>query len=184
MHQPIDRGEQGMEKASKSAPGDQTQSRRGFGYAVIYGLGALIGAALAIPTALYLFLPPKTRQQQSWVEAGDIDQLQPGTPQEMTFRRLHVDGWKIYSEKGTAWVVKTADGKILAFSPVCTHLGCAYHWDAGKSDFLCPCHGSEFALDGTVLAGPAPRPLDRFEIKVENARLWLGPVRQGGETAS
>jgi len=173
-----------MEKNSKPAPVDQMQSRRGFGYAVIYGLGALIGAALAVPAALYLFLPPKTRKQQSWVEAGDLRQLQAGVPQEMTFRRIHADGWKIYSEKGTAWVVKTADGNVLAFAPACTHLGCAYHWDTVKSEFLCPCHGSEFALDGTVLSGPAPRPLDRFEVKVENARLWLGPVRQAGETSS
>lgn len=173
-----------MENSSETTPEVETQTRRGFGYAVIYGLGALIGAALAIPAALYLFLPPKTGKQESWVEAGDISQLKPGTPDEMTFRRLHTDGWKIYSEKDTAWVVKTADGKILAFSPVCTHLGCAYHWDAGKSEFLCPCHGSEFALDGTVLSGPAPRPLDRFEIKIENARLWLGPVHQSDETKS
>jgi menaquinol-cytochrome c reductase iron-sulfur subunit len=173
-----------MENSSETTPADRTQTRRGFGYAVIYGLGALIGAALAIPAAIYVFLPPKTRQQQSWVEAGNVSQIQPGAPQEMTFRRIHTDGWKIYSEKGTAWVVKMADGKVLAFAPACTHLGCAYHWDAAKSNFLCPCHGSEFALDGTVLSGPAPRPLDRFEIKVENARLWLGPVHQAGETPS
>jgi menaquinol-cytochrome c reductase iron-sulfur subunit len=173
-----------MEKSSEATAGEQKPSRRGFGYAVIYGLGALIGAALAIPAALYLFLPPKTGKQQSWVEAGDLSQLPPGAPEEMTFRRIHTDGWKIYSEKGTAWVVKTADGKVLAFSPTCTHLGCAYHWDAGKSEFLCPCHGSEFSIDGKVLSGPAPRPLDRFEIKIENARLWLGPVHHGGETSS
>jgi menaquinol-cytochrome c reductase iron-sulfur subunit len=163
---------------------NQRPTRRGFGYAVIYGLGALIGAALAVPAAIYLLIPPKTGKKESWVEAGDLSQLKPGTPEEMTFRRTHIDGWKIYSEKGTAWVVKTADGKVLALSPTCTHLGCAYHWDTGKSDFVCPCHGSEFALDGTVLSGPAPRPLDRFEIKIENARLWLGPVHQSNETRS
>ena len=114
-----------MEKSSETAPGAEKPSRRGFGYAVIYGLGALMGAALAIPGALYLFLPPKTRKPQPWVEAGDLSQLAPGVPQEMTFRRLHDDGWKIYSEKGTAWVVKTAEGKVLAFAPACTHLGCA-----------------------------------------------------------
>ena len=173
-----------MENSSETTPESQTQTRRGFGYAVIYGLGALIGAALAVPAALYLLLPPKTRKQDSWVEAGDLSQLQPGTPQEMTFRRTHTDGWKIYSEKGTAWVVKTASGEIRAYSPTCTHLGCAYHWDTGKADFVCPCHASEFALDGTVLSGPAPRPLDRFETKVENARLWLGPVHQSDETSS
>jgi menaquinol-cytochrome c reductase iron-sulfur subunit len=172
-----------MEKGSDTAPGPELPSRRSFGYAVIYALGALIGAALSIPAALYLFLPPRMRKQQPWVEAGDLNQLVPGVPQEMTFRRLHSDGWKIDSEKGTAWVVKTAEGKVLAFAPACTHLGCAYHWDTDKSEFLCPCHGSVFALDGSVVSGPAPRPLDRFEIKVENARLWLGPVHQAGETS-
>jgi menaquinol-cytochrome c reductase iron-sulfur subunit len=173
-----------MENRSEAVPGDQTSTRRGFVYAVIYGLGALMSAALAIPAALYLLLPPKTRKQQAWVEAGDLSQLQPGVPQEMTFRRIHADGWKIYSEKGTAWVVKTAGGDVIAFSPVCTHLGCAYHWDTQKSEFVCPCHGSDFAIDGRVLSGPAPRPLDRFETKIENARLWLGPVHQDGETSS
>ena len=159
-------------------------TRRGFAYAVIYGLGALMGAALAIPSALYLFLPPKRRKEQSWVEAGELSQLQPGVPQEMSFRRIHTDGWKIYSEKGTAWVVKTSDGKVVAFSPICTHLGCAYHWEEKKGEFVCPCHGSDFAIDGKVLSGPAPRPLDRFEVKVENSRIWLGPVHQSAETES
>ena len=179
-----EREEQGMENTSELSPDGQTQTRRGFGYAVIYGLGALIGAALALPAAIYLLIPSKTKKQQAWVEAGDLGQLEAGTPEEMSFRRTHTDGWKIYSEKGTAWVVKSATGDIVAFSPICTHLGCAYHWDAIKSDFLCPCHGSEFALDGSVLSGPAPRPLDRFETKVENARLWLGPVHRSDETKS
>ena len=173
-----------MENRNEPAPAEETPSRRSFGYAIIYGLGALISAALAVPATLYLLVPPKTRKEQSWVEAGDISQLPPGAPEEMTFRRVHTDGWKIYSEKGTAWVVKTAEGKVMAFSPACTHLGCAYHWDAGKSEFHCPCHESRFSMDGTVLSGPAPRPLDRFEVKVENAHLWLGPVRESSETSS
>jgi hypothetical protein len=91
--------EQKLENSKEMLPESQTQTRRGFGYAVIYGLGALIGAALALPAALYLLLPPKTRKQDAWVEAGDLSQLQPGTPQEMTFRRMHTDGWKIQRER-------------------------------------------------------------------------------------
>jgi menaquinol-cytochrome c reductase iron-sulfur subunit len=98
-------------------------------------------------------------------------------PVEITFRRNRVDGWKITSEKSTAWVVKHEDNSLVAFGPICTHLGCAYHWDESKSEFLCPCHTSLFSIDGQVMSGPAPRPLDRYETKVEGKKLWLGPLQ-------
>ena len=99
-------------------------------------------------------------------------------PVEMSFRRNRVDGWKVISEKSTAWVVKQADNQVVAFGPQCTHLGCAYHWEEGKNEFLCPCHTSLFAIDGKVVAGPAPRPLDRYETKVEGNKLLLGELQQ------
>jgi len=89
-----------------------------------------------------------------------------------------VDGWKVTSEQETAWVVKFSDQKIVAFGPQCTHLGCAYHWDERKSEFLCPCHSSVFAADGKVVSGPAPRPLDQFDVKIENGKLLLGALRE------
>ena len=99
----------------------------------------------------------------------------------MAFRRNRMDGWKVISEKGTAWVVKQADNSIVAFGPQCTHLGCAYHWEEGKSDFLCPCHSSVFGIDGKVVSGPAPRPLDRFDTQVKGSKLLLGKLRQSKE---
>jgi menaquinol-cytochrome c reductase iron-sulfur subunit len=112
------------------------------------------------------------------VDAGDITRFQLKTPVELVFRKNLVDGWKISSEKQTAWAVKLPDQKIVAFGPQCTHLGCAYHWDEAKSEFLCPCHSSVFSVDGAVISGPAPRPLDRFETKVENGKLLLGALHE------
>jgi len=158
-------------------------TRRGFYVSVIYGLWGLIGAALSIPAAVYLLFPPRLRKAPEFVEAGDVSQLEPRVPVEMVFRQNRVDGWKIVSEKTTAWVVKLADNKVVAYGPQCTHLGCAYHWDENRSEFLCPCHTSVFSVEGKVVSGPAPRALDRYETKVENGKLLLGTLHESKEKA-
>jgi menaquinol-cytochrome c reductase iron-sulfur subunit len=155
-------------------PGSEIPRRR-FYLTFIYGLWSSIAAALAAPALLYLFLPPKVRRESEWIEAGDITTLQPKIPVEMVFRKNRVDGWKISSEKQTAWVVKLPD-QIVAFGPQCTHLGCAYHWDEAKSEFICPCHNSVFAANGVVTSGPAPRPLDRYDVKIDGGKLLVGAL--------
>lgn len=157
------------------------ETRRSFYVGAIYGMGALISAALAVPALLYLLIPPKMRRQSDWVEAGDLTQVPAGTPVEMTYRRMRVDGWKVTSEQDTVWVVKSAQNQVTAFSPACTHLGCAYHWDDSRKEFICPCHNSIFAIDGKVLGGPAPRPLDRYETRIQGNTLLLGALRPSTE---
>ncbi len=166
-----------MEQAPELDAAPQTTRRR-FYLTFIYGLWGLIGTALAAPALVYLLLPPKTRRATEWAEAGDIVKLQPRIPVEVVFRKNRVDGWKVSSEKETAWVVKLSDQKIVAFGPHCTHLGCAYHWEENTSEFLCPCHSSVFSVEGAVISGPAPRPLDRYETRIENGKLLVGAVQQ------
>lgn len=156
----------------------QTTSRRGFYTAMINGLSALMGAALAIPAAAYLLIKPNVKKRSDWVDATDLSTLQVGEPQEVVFRRSRVDGWRVLNEKSTAWVVKFDPQNVVAYSPSCTHLGCAYHWDAASKNFLCPCHTSVFSIDGKVLAGPAPRPLDRFATRIDNGKLLISPTIQ------
>jgi menaquinol-cytochrome c reductase iron-sulfur subunit len=156
----------------------QETSRRTFHLAFIYGLWSVIGAALSIPAAIYLFIPPRARKQGEWVNAADVDRLQPGAPQEVVFRRNRQDGWKISSEKTSAWVVRTPANEVIAFSSQCTHLGCAFHWDERRKYFLCPCHTSTFSLDGQVTAGPAPRPLDRYQVKIDGSKVLIGPLQK------
>jgi menaquinol-cytochrome c reductase iron-sulfur subunit len=161
----------------------QETSRRGFYVVAIQGLGALIGAALAIPAAVYLLFKPAKQKEAQWIEAAQLSQLQPKKPEEVVFRRKRVDGWRTVNEKTTAWVVKMDDGSVVAFAPQCTHLACAYHWEAQQGQFLCPCHASIFSVDGKVISGPAPRPLDRYESKVENGKLLVGEIHESMEKA-
>ncbi|MBE0409197.1 MAG: Rieske (2Fe-2S) protein [Anaerolineales bacterium] len=78
--------------------------------------------------------------------------------------------------KGKFWLVRTSDNLVVAIYNVCTHLGCLYNWDNQTVRYRCPCHGSEFQLDGTYISGPAPRSLDRFVMHLVDA--------QGNEVAS
>lgn len=165
-----DNGKPSVESALES-PG-----RRRFHIVALNALGAALAALLGIPAVAYLFVPPKERKESQWADAGDIAAISANQPLEVAFRRNRIDGWKVVSEKLTAWVVKSADGKVTAFGPQCTHLGCAYHWDERGNRFVCPCHTSFFSIDGTVITGPAPRPLDRYQVRMEGNKLLIGEI--------
>ncbi|HPV76301.1 MAG TPA: Rieske (2Fe-2S) protein [Gemmatimonadaceae bacterium] len=62
---------------------------------------------------------------------------------------------------------RTADGAYVAVSTRCGHRGCQVEPAAAK--LVCPCHGSEYTLDGTILQGPTLRPLERYRVTVDGA---------------
>jgi Rieske Fe-S protein len=161
-----------------SGPENQGPTRRSFYMGAMCAIWGVIAGCLGGPALGYLLLPGKARKDESWIEVGDITSLTPNQPVEMVFRRNRVDGWKVISEKVTAWVVKNPAGSVCAFGPQCTHLGCAHHWDETKTQFVCPCHNSLFSIEGQVTYGPAPRPLDRYETKMDGSKLLLGDLRQ------
>jgi cytochrome b6-f complex iron-sulfur subunit len=66
-------------------------------------------------------------------------------------------------------VVRVSAATFITVSDVCTHVGCAVGFSAALDHFLCPCHGSEFGLDGAVLHGPATRPLRSYANSYDEA---------------
>ena len=152
-------------------------TRRSFYIGFIYAAWSAVGAALAIPAGIYLLFPPAPRKEGEWIEASDLSAIPSGVPTEVSFQRKRIDGWKVISEKATAWIVRRPQNEVVAFAPQCTHLGCAYRWEARNQAFVCPCHSSEFSAEGEVLGGPAPRALDRYQVKVEAGRIKIGPIQ-------
>jgi menaquinol-cytochrome c reductase iron-sulfur subunit len=71
------------------------------------------------------------------------------------------------------WVIKKSDSNVTVFSPICPHLGCRYQWDSDRKLFICPCHHSVFNIDGDVVSGPSPRPLDSLPQRIENNYLYV-----------
>ena len=137
-------------------------------------VGSIVGLGLALPAVAYLFATGTSRKKGNFVEAAKLTQLEVGKPQEVTFKRTRVDGWRTFQEKGIAWVVRTDEKNVVAYSPQCTHLGCAYHWENQRNQFVCPCHESLFSVDGKVMGGPAARPLDRYVTRIEDDKLLIG----------
>lgn len=67
---------------------------------------------------------------------------------------------------GRFHVSHTPEGGLVALYGVCTHLGCLPKWEPVAVRFACPCHGSQYEVDGRWITGPAPRGLDRFPLTI------------------
>jgi cytochrome b6-f complex iron-sulfur subunit len=76
-------------------------------------------------------------------------------------------GVVVDSPVGPLVVVRSTASAALAVSGTCTHAGCTVELESNPP-LYCPCHGSAFALDGSVLAGPARRPLTKYSAAVES----------------
>ena len=68
-------------------------------------------------------------------------------------------------------LLRTASGELRAFSAVCTHLACIVQYRADLGHIWCACHNGHFDLNGKNLAGPPPRPLERYVVKVQEDRI-------------
>ena len=148
-------------------------SRRRFFQWITRAAAGFIGLGLAVPLLGYVVSPALKRRTRSWVEVAPVDELSVGTPKQLDYVATVQDGYLKTKTQKAVWAVKQDNGQVTVFSPLCTHLGCGYHWDAADHKFKCPCHGSVYDVTGQVLAGPAPRPLDNLPSKVENGRLLV-----------
>lgn len=150
--------------------------RREFLHHSISGLGLLIGASLFAPALTYFFSPAWKREPENWVFLGDVGKIPVGKPSKVEFVERRKDGWMTIEEKKSAWVVSKDGKEFTIFDPHCTHLGCPYRFDEGRQEFLCPCHNAVFDMEGKVISGPPPRPLDRYEVKISAGKLWVLPT--------
>jgi cytochrome b6-f complex iron-sulfur subunit len=107
----------------------------------------------------------------SLAACAGVAYIVPGTaPGRLAIGRseLGEDGQAFLQAPGMerpVYVRRLASGELVAVLASCTHQGCQPEPVGDR--LLCPCHGSEFGFDGTVLEGPAERPLTRYPVSVE-----------------
>ena len=152
---------------------DKQFGRRNFMKAAIAGIGGLIGAALGLPAIPYIMGPALQKESDNWIQLGSISKVELNIPTLFKKTIETQTGWINTEEEISVYVLTSNGQDYVVMSNVCTHLGCRVRWIPEKDGFFCPCHNGVFTKDGTVVAGPPPRPLDRFESKVEDGVIFI-----------
>ena len=132
----------------------QLVSRRVFlQYLLKGGVFALFGAAL-YPIVRYLAPPRGVELSVSSVVAAKAGELA-------------VNAAKIFRFGNRPGIlINTPQGELKAFSAVCTHLNCTVQYEANNSLIWCACHNGKYDLNGQVISGPPPRPLDAYQVNI------------------
>lgn len=154
---------------------EQTEtSRRSFLGFMIWAIGGLISMGVGVPAFIYVIAPSLQRKtEESWIRVGSTSKIELGTPTLFKLKIKRQVGWNVTEEEIAVYVITENGRDFNALSNICTHLGCRVRWVSDQDQFFCPCHNAIFNKDGTVVAGPPPRPLDQFQVKVENEQLYI-----------
>jgi menaquinol-cytochrome c reductase iron-sulfur subunit len=149
-------------------------SRNEFVKIITIFLGSIMGVVVGLPAIGYLLSPAlKKERSDAWISAGPIESYPVGTPTLFTFTRTTINGWEKTVNSYGAYIYRKTEQELTAFNNVCTHLSCRVTWQEGEQIYLCPCHNGIFDIEGAVLEGPPPRPLYRYETKVEDDTLFI-----------
>lgn len=148
-------------------------TRRGFMKGFTGALVAFCSVLVGVPL-IGSFIGPAFRTLiPHWMKVGGVDALPPGEPAHLTSVDVQTDAYIRETVTRHVWAIRHSNTDVTVFSPICPHLGCQFDWDASTKKFRCPCHGSVYSLDGKVLGGPAPRPLDTLPVKIEKGELYV-----------
>ena len=149
-------------------------SRRDFLGFATWAIGGIISAGMGIPAVAYIVGPALQRNEaQEWIRLGSTKKIELGTPTLFKTKIERQTGWIVNEEEISIYVLTENGRDFVAMSNICTHLGCRIRWIDDREEFFCPCHNGVFDKDGGIVAGPVPKPLDRFETKVEDNQLFV-----------
>jgi menaquinol-cytochrome c reductase iron-sulfur subunit len=134
----------------------------------------MMAAVVGLPVIQY-FISPALKKDVSddWISLGPLENYPLDIPTPFHFTLTRVNGWERSSQSYGAFVLRGPSEEIVIFSDACTHLSCRVSWDPENEEFLCPCHAASFDKFGRVTSGPPPKPLNRYEIKLEENQLFI-----------
>jgi cytochrome b6-f complex iron-sulfur subunit len=129
---------------------DNTNQRRVF----IKYLPFILAGTLSYPTGKFIFFSENKNQ-------------------EFTVALKTIKEGITEIKKHSVFIYKNGK-KIEVLNAHCTHMGCILNFYKNKNKFICPCHHSEFSINGKRIKGPAKRNLDKVAFKIKNKTLYIG----------
>ena len=148
-------------------------------------LNFLTGAVVATtvtaalyPAAKFLISPKEGNEDGSIIAKDRLGNPIPASQilAEPTETRALVAG--LAGEPTYLTVIEDRKLDTIGIVDNCTHLGCTFPWNPNDNQFQCPCHGSRYAADGSVVRGPAPLPLKLVRVKVEENTILISPWKE------
>jgi Rieske Fe-S protein len=137
---------------------DAPVTRRDYLRILVTLSGGLVVAAAAVKAGLF------PRHGEGTAPPLKVaDRLEPGAA--VSFNYPHEDDRAI--------AIRLPEGRLVAYSSICTHLACAVLWRAEDNRLECPCHDGAFdPANGEVVGGPPPRPLPRVRLREDRRGIW------------
>lgn len=161
---------------------EQDSDRRSFLRWAIHGLSGLFAVVLGIPAVAFL-IDGRNRaaRQTDFRTVARLDELELNKPKLAVVTASRRDAWTVYPNDviGRVWLIRRENNQVEAFTAVCPHLGCSVNCTG--SEFLCPCHGGRFDLNGQRKeepgrTNPAPRNMDALSVSPDALRQGIVQV--------
>jgi Rieske Fe-S protein len=152
----------------------------------VQAVGGVAVAAVALPAVGFAVAPLFEEEAEPWQAVGPTTNFDPDIYRPVTITIVQGIG---ETGKSTAYIRQgnpeiTANqtkyppespNEYIAISTRCAHVGCPVRFVQASGNFICPCHGGVYGFLGERIGGPPVRPLDRFQTRVTNGQVEVGP---------
>lgn len=141
-------------------------------------IGGAAGMVIILPALGFSIAPIFDKPEETWQSVGPVEDFVPETYRSRVITIVEGIGeagkTTVYVRQGTPEYDEDPDSYI-AISTRCAHLGCPVRYFDAARNFVCPCHGGAYGFQGEVIGGPPVRPLDRFQTRVTDGKVEIGP---------
>jgi menaquinol-cytochrome c reductase iron-sulfur subunit len=141
-------------------------------------IGGLAGAVIILPAVGFAVAPIFEKPTERWEPVGPTADFPADSYRPVVITSVEGIG---EAGKTTAYVrqgstdLSEDPSDYIAVSTRCAHLGCPVRFVEAAGNFICPCHGGVYDFQGKVIGGPPVRPLDRFQTRVADGQVEVGP---------